>query len=57
MTDVSLCCKLAEGHHLAERDFILAAYSLFIIMKLNKGEGDLNLRTAVWVTDGVLIYL
>lgn len=50
--DVLLCCKLAE------RDFILTCILTVYHSETERGiEGLLNLRTAVWVTDGVLIYL
>lgn len=56
-----MCCSAASwlrGIHLAERDFILTCILAIFHSEAEHGrEGLLNLSTAVWVTDGVLIYL
>lgn len=50
--DVLPCFKIAE------RDFILTCILAIFHSETEQGrEGLLNLRAAVWVTDGVLIYL
>lgn len=56
-----LCCSAASwlrGICLAERDFILTCIlAIFHSEAEQRREGLLNLTPAVWVTDGVLIYL